>query len=146
MARLTDTILVDAPASRVWDWLLRLADHYRAWHPDHLGAEWVEGAPNRVGSILRATERLHGRPHALRVRVTDVRPGVRLAYRFLWPASLLARGGEFRLAPEGAGTRFSAAVDFRWFAAALRRRRAELERHLREEGVSLKRLVEAGRA
>jgi len=142
MARLADTVVVEAPTSQVWGWLLGLADHYRAWHPEHLGADWVEGSPNRVGSVLRVTERLHGRPHVLRVRVTELRPGERLAYRFLWPASLIARGGEFLLAPDDGRTLLTAALEFRWFAGVLRERRAALARHLREEGERLKRLVE----
>jgi uncharacterized protein YndB with AHSA1/START domain len=143
VASLADTVVVDAPASRVWGWLLDLADHYRAWHPDHLRAEWVEGEPNHIGSVLLAAERLHGRPHAVRARITELRPNERLAYRFLWPASLLARGGAFLLVPEDGRTRFTAAIEFRWFAALLSRRRAALRRHLREEGESLKRQVEA---
>jgi uncharacterized protein YndB with AHSA1/START domain len=146
VARLADTVVVDAPTSQVWDWLLGLADHYRTWHPEHLGADWVEGAPNRVGSVLRVEERLHGQPHSLRVRVTEIRPGEYLAYRFLWPASLVARGGEFLLAPEGGRTRFTAALRFRWYAGAFRARRAALARHLREEGERVKRLVEGSAA
>jgi uncharacterized protein YndB with AHSA1/START domain len=144
MATLADTIAVDAPPQRVWECLLHLAERYRDWHPDHLRAEWLEGVPNQVGSVLSTVETLHGRPHTLRMRVTAAQPLRRLAYRFLAPMSLLATSGEFLVEPDGERARFTAVLRFRWFAPLFRRRLAGLRQHVHEEGENLKRMVEAG--
>lgn len=33
---LQDVLDIDVPPTRVWGWLSRLPDNYRAWHPAHL--------------------------------------------------------------------------------------------------------------
>ena len=62
MRRLIESIVIDSPPEPIWHWLTDLAKHYTEWHPDHVSAEWERGEPNRVGSILRAVERLGGAP------------------------------------------------------------------------------------
>ncbi len=46
MRELRDSISIDAPPERAWEWFEGLADHYADWHPAHVSAEWERGAPS----------------------------------------------------------------------------------------------------
>ena len=46
MRELRDSIEIDAPPERAWEWFEGLADHYADWHPAHVSAEWERGAPS----------------------------------------------------------------------------------------------------
>ncbi|GAB2737821.1 SRPBCC family protein [Nocardioides pakistanensis] len=74
MIELRDTVEVDVPPDRVWDWLQHLPEHYLEWHPDHLSARWVGGCTMVPGALLEFREVLHGKPHRLRLHLTEV-PG-----------------------------------------------------------------------
>ena len=148
MRELRDSIEIDAPPGRVWEWIAGLADHYTEWHPAHVSAEWERGAPNQVGSVLCAVEDLGGHREELRFELTSVEPPHRFAYRLLGPISLLIPGGAFTVAPANGGSRFAATLSYRfgWLVERLRQRRtAMLRSHMREEGENLKRIVESAR-
>lgn len=146
MHELRDSIDIDAPPERVWDWLAELADHYTDWHPAHVSAEWERGAPNQVGSVLRVVEDLGGHREELRFELTAVEPHHRLEYRLLGPIAMLLPRGAFTIAPTDGGARFVATISYRfgWLTERLfRKRTATLRAHMREEGESLKRILES---
>ncbi len=145
MRVLRDSIHVDAPPDAVWTWLTGLSDHYTEWHPDHVSAEWVEGEPNRVGSVLEAVEYLAGRREVLRFEITDVIPAHRMEYRILGAHGLVLPGGSFEINAENGGARFIATIRARLGGLSekvLSRRVDALRTHMREEGQNLKQLVE----
>jgi len=93
MIKLKDSIEVEAPPQKVFDWLLqRMKDKesYQAWHPDHVDILWIKGEPLQEGSILYAEEYLHGDLHKLKFRITKIVPNRVIEYRSLFPLSLLA--------------------------------------------------------
>jgi len=143
--QIRDTIHVDASPKEVWSWLAGVADHYTDWHPDHVSAEWVEGEPNEIGSILEAVEYIGGRRETLCFVMMDIDAPHLMKYRIRGLHSLLLPGGGFSISTEGDGSAFTATIDFR-FGGLIDRfvpRRAEaLRAHVREEGMNLKRLVE----
>lgn len=145
-ATVEDNIEVKAPPEAVWEWLSALADHYTEWHPDHISARWIRGEPNRVGSQLEAIEGLAGHREKLVFEMTAVDPPRRMEYRILGPHSILLPGGRFVISECGGGSVFQAAIAVRLgrlSAMVFRRRMEALRTHMREEGLSLKRLVEA---
>lgn len=147
MRSLCDSVHVEASPERVWSWLMELAAHYREWHPDHLTARWVQGEPNRVGSVLEAVERLAGHRERLHFEMPGIDPPRCMEYRIRGPHSLLLPGGTFAVAAEDGGARFTADLHYRFgplTEALFRRRTAALLEHMREEGENLKQLVEAG--
>jgi uncharacterized protein YndB with AHSA1/START domain len=144
----TDSVEIDALPGDVWSWLCELPRHYTAWHPAHHGCTAVRGRPCEPGAVLEFDEDLHGRRHRFRVIVLDVTPGRELQYRVgFWLK------GRFRVEPAGARSRFTAELSFGlpglgWLidplAAALFRRRIEAVRqHQKEEGESLRKMLEA---
>jgi hypothetical protein len=70
--QIRDAVHIDASPEELWSWLAGLADPYTDWHPDHVSAEWVEGEPNGVGSILEAAECIGGHEETLRFVMTDI--------------------------------------------------------------------------
>lgn len=153
MIRLRSEVLVEAPEERIWAWLNDLPTHYRAWHPDHLECRYARGERLEAGAVLIVAERLHGRVHHLRLLATEVQPPRIVRYR--------GRGfrGAFLLeSVNGDATRFTAELAFgsrlpglgSLLDALARRlladRLAALQRHMREEGENLKRIMEASEA
>ncbi|MDH5373350.1 MAG: SRPBCC family protein [Acidimicrobiia bacterium] len=148
MRELTDSIRIDSPPEPVWEWLSGLSEHYTEWHPDHVSAEWEHGEPNQVGSILRAVEDLGGTREVLRFEMTSVEPPHRLEYRIRGPISMLLPGGAFAVVSDDRGSRFTATISYRFGRLTERlfkRRTAALQRHMKEEGENLKRIIESAR-
>lgn len=147
MRYLEDRAHVDAPSSEVWRWLMHLADHYTEWHPDHVSAEWIKGAPNHVGSVMRAVESIGGHQEDLLFELVEVTPQHRFVYRIGRSIGVLLPGGSFEIEPAGeAGCWFTARINYRFGPLTerlFRRRLADLRTHLHEEGVNLKAQVEA---
>lgn len=148
MIRLRDSIQINVAPDRVWAWLDELPAHYRAWHPAHVTCRFERGDRLKAGAVLFVEERLHQRLHRLRLRATEVIPERLLRYRSL------GYEGALVLEPATGGTRFSAELAFgvrtpvigglvdvvlRPFLAHVL---PELQVHMREEGESLKRILE----
>lgn len=148
MIELRDTVLIEAPPEQVWAWLADLPHHYGAWHPAHRCCWYAKGHSLETGAVLVVEEELHGRPHRLRLRTTEVVPNRLLRYS--------SRGvrGAFRLEEANGGTQFTATLGFGVAVPILGRiadgvmgrvlgaRLAAIEEHMREEGRNLKRLLE----
>lgn len=148
MRELRHSIDIDAPPARVWEWIAGLAGHYTDWHPAHVSAEWERGAPNQVGSVLKAIEDLGGDREELRFEVTAVEPHHRLEYRLLGPIGILLPRGAFTVDPANGGARFVATISYRfgWLTEhVFRRRTAMLRAHMSEEGENLRRILESPR-
>jgi len=151
MIRLEDSIKVDAPAESVFQWLaqrMRDRESYRAWHPDHVDLRWIKGEPLQEGAVVYAEERLHGRLHKLKFRITRVVPNRLIAYRSLFPLSLLAPENRVITEPNGEHRcTFAASASLRvprWLFE--RHHPGQIEgalQHMREEGQNLKRAVES---
>jgi carbon monoxide dehydrogenase subunit G len=144
-AQLCDSVAIDAPPAEVWEWLSNMADRYTEWHPDHVSADWVRGEPNRIGSRFEAVEYLAGHREKLRFELTEVEPPHAMEYHILGAHSILIPRGRFLVLPAGTGCEFRAEIDIRLgflLKRILRRRIDALRRHMREEGLYLKRLLE----
>jgi uncharacterized protein YndB with AHSA1/START domain len=149
MIVLQDTVTIHAPAPVVWAWLERLPEHYREWHRDHISCRWVRAGAFVSGAEMEVVERLHGKPHRLRMRVIDVEPGHRIRYR-IFPGL----EGSLAVRPAGSGTRFTATIQMgirtpvlgtmidalmRW---AIPARIESIRQHQAEEGANLKAVLE----
>ncbi len=143
---LDDSVVVDAPPEKVWSWLLDLAGHYTEWHPSHVSAEWTRGEPNEIGSQLTTIEELAGHREKLVFEVTDLEPPWRMKYRIKGLHSIILPGGSFQVsAADNRRSTFTATIGYRFgrLTRTLFRHRMEaLREHMREEGESLRQLVE----
>ncbi len=149
MIELRDTVAIDVAPEVVWSWLESMPDHYLQWHPDHRGGRWVSGGALVPGAVMEVQEILHGKPHRLRMALTQVEPGRRVRYR-VFPGL----GGEFAVNPVNGGSEFTAVIAMGARAPVigpvadwlLRRtlgsRIDAIGRHQAEEGANLKALLE----
>jgi polyketide cyclase/dehydrase/lipid transport protein len=146
---LRDTVAIDVAPEVVWSWLESMPDHYLEWHPDHLGGRWVSGDAFAPGAVMEVQEILHGKPHRLRMALTQVEPGRWIRYRVFPGLS-----GEFAVSPLNGGSEFTAVIAIGVRAPVigpvadwlLRRtlgnRIDAIGRHQAEEGANLKALLE----
>lgn len=149
MIELRDRVTIRAPADAVWNWLEAMPDHYLEWHPDHVDARWLSGGALVPGAVLESREILHGKPHRLRMTLTDVQPGRRVRYR-LFPGL----NGEFSVSDVNGESAFTAVVAIglptpvigpivdRLIRLMLGSRIEAIARHQAEEGANLKALLE----
>jgi hypothetical protein len=98
---------------------------------------------------MEIQERLHGKPHRLRMTLTGAEPGQWVRYRMLPGLS-----GGFEVEPTDTGSRFTATIEIgvrmpvvgalidRMLRLTIRRRLAAIRRHQAEEGANLKALLE----
>ena len=152
MIRLIERSPVPASPQRVWAWFATLDDHYRGWHPEHVGWRRLRGAPQGEGSIVCADEWIGRSRLRLRFRVGAVDEPHFFRWDALFPLSLAGVGGWFRIEPAGDGCcELVAEVHLGWSAplagglldAVLRRvvPLDDLRRHMVEEGQNLARLM-----
>lgn len=149
MIVLQDTVTIHAPAPVIWAWLERLPEHYRGWHRDHISCRWVRAGAFVSGAEMEVVERIHGKPHRLRMQIMDVEPGHRVRYR-IFPGL----EGSLAVQPAGSGTRFTATIQMGLRTPVLGRmidtllqwaipaRIASIRQHQAEEGVNLKAVFE----
>ena len=146
MRELSDSIEIDAPPAQVWLWIMTLADHYTEWHPDHVSAEWKRGQPNEPGSILEVVERLGRHQERLHFEVSSVEPLKCFRFRLRGLIATLLPNGSFTIEPSRDGTTFTARLAYRFgplTERAFRSWTAVLRRHMSEEGVNLKAIIES---
>lgn len=145
MTILRDSIEISATSQKTFAWLVHLAENYRAWHPDHVECYWLKGKPAEEGSILYVEEHIHGSLHKMRMRITRIEPAKRIEYKVLFPMSIICPEGSFIIEPKEESCIFTATLSFRFgkMLSKLAKDRVEaLKKHMKEEGESLKRLLE----
>ncbi|MBW2513372.1 MAG: SRPBCC family protein [Deltaproteobacteria bacterium] len=152
---LTDTIEINTTPEKVFQFLTGIVDSegYRAWHKkDHVAFRFIKGTPWTVGSVVVAEEYIHGKLHKLKFVVTKVVTNEKIEYA---PTSWLLRKyfphNEFTIEPQGEGCRFIASGTYRigWIGKTLFKKKLEeglsrIQRHMKEEGENLKRILESG--
>jgi len=145
-----DTIEVHATCRQVFAWLTAIKDEktYKAWHPDHVHAEWVKGDPFEEGSVIYFEENIHGKLHKTHFLLKKIVADRLVLYQPLFPWSLFMPESSFRIDPLGkdrcwftATIHLRAGPLFRWLG---RRQIEAVRRHMKEEGENLKRAVEGG--
>lgn len=150
MLVLQESTTIRTTAEAAYRWFGQLEQHYRAWHPDHINCRWVKGARLRPGAILEIEENLHGKAHRLRIELLEVQPDRLIRYH-------IAPGldGSFCFLPTEAGVTVLAELRFGWELPLLPRlldpalhylfrpHLAALRRHMHEEGLNLRTLLES---
>ena len=149
MITLTDSIEIKATPEKVFNFFISIktSKDYRAWHPDHVKFIWLKGAPFQEGSIVYFEEYLHGKLHKLKFVCTKVVPNRLLEYRPTFPLSLFAPKNQFIMEPQGGkGCVFTATGSIRDGPLFKKLGRSQLEatkQHMKEEGKSLKKILES---
>ena len=153
---ITDSVKIKTTPAKIFDFLVQLVDDesYRVWHPeDHVALHWLKGKPWEEGSVVYAEEYIHGKLHKLKFIVTKVVPNRKIEYvptsRFLrkyFPKNTFSVEPE----PTEEACIFTASGTVRvgWIVRTFAKNKLEhglssVRKHMKEEGESLKRILEA---
>jgi len=149
MIVLTDSIEIRATPDKSFQWFKNLKEKadYQSWHPDHVDARWTKGEPFEKGSIAWFKEYIHGQLYTFTFLCTRAVPDRMIEYRALFPWSIVISKGVFIFEPKGHDSCvFTATISLRLgplspqlFAGRL----AAVKNHMKEEGESLKKILEA---
>lgn len=145
---LKDSIEINVTPEEVEEWLVNIDKHYQSWHPDHV--KWVnlDGSLGE-GRSFYYEEYLHGRLYKSRCRITRSTRNNGATLEFVGLSVLdriLGVCGSFIVEPKGSGSYVTATISLRFrrliqlLAGGIVR---DLERHMKEEGESLKKILEA---
>ena len=145
MITLKESIKIKTTHKKFFEWFAHFAENYCSWHPDHVDCRWLKGKPFEEGSILYASEYLHGKLHKLRFKITKVEENKRIEFKNLFPESIISPKGSFIIEPKGESCIFTSTLSFRfgWLLSKFAKNEAEgIKMHMKEEGENLKRLLE----
>ncbi len=144
---LEDSIKIMAEPEAVFRFFEEIEHHYLAWHPDHGLFRWERGRGVKLGNIFYFEERIAGKLLKKRVTFTRVVPNEYIEFApTFWLMRLFLPCMRFRMVPEAGGCRFIAEIHLRMGPLAQRAHRKELaaiRKHMRVEGLNIKRIVEA---
>lgn len=153
MLTIGNSVEINAPLEDVENWLLDMDKHYKEMHPeDHVRWENLS-ATFETGSILVAEEYLLGRLYKTKMKVTGIKRNAKVVTEYKsisLPYIILGTTGSEILEPsENGGTIYTYSVCFKFgwimklfdsFTGAV----AALDKHMKEEGVNMKRIIERG--
>ena len=147
---LADSVRIHTTPDRVFAFFEGMADDYLRWHPDHLSFRWVAGRGIAEGVTFHFEERIAGKLLRKTVRLTRVLPGRLIEFA---PTNRLFRlilpSIAFAIEIDGAEVIVRQAIRLRIgpLGAWLNRREfAAVARHMREEGLNMRRLLEGNPA
>jgi len=143
---LADSVHIRTSSDRVFAFFDGMADNYLRWHPDHLSFRWVAGRGIAEGVKFHFEERIAGKRLRKTVRLTRVVPGRLIEFAPTNPLfRLVLPSISFAIEADGPGVTVHQAIRLRIgpLGAWLNRREfAAVARHMHEEGVNMRRLLE----
>ena len=148
-----DSIEIETTAEKVFNFLTGIVDDdsYRTWHrEDHVSFRWLKGRPWTEGSVMVAEEYIHGKLHKLKFEIIKIDPDRRIEYA---PTSRFVRKffpkNEFIIEQKNNSCIFTASGTYRvgkvgkiFFKKAIEKSLSSVRKHMREEGVNLKMILE----
>jgi len=151
MVQISEDTLINSSASSVFNFLTRIDSLYKIWHPkDHVFCKAITGSLAKKGAVFHFLEILGGFPLYLIVKVTEFEKDQYIAYRPIFPLSLLNLGwGYFRVKSISPNqSQLTAFVEYgyksKWFDrfANLFVKVEVAKKHIHEEGENLKSFLE----
>ena len=146
---LKDTVEINTTPEKIWDFWANMDKNYKAWHPeDHILFRWTKGRPMEEGSTIYAEEVVGGQLLKGKVTCVGVVPNRKFALKLPFPRSFFCKY-EYLIEPRGENTAFTAYTYLKYPGFAQKRIDSVIEvgeKHVREEGENLKRILEGDRS
>ncbi len=145
-----NSIEINAPAERIWNFLYHIEEHYLDWHPqDHAYFRWTKGKPLEVGSRLEAEETIEGEIMEIKGTCIESIPNHKITLKPDWPLSFMCPRLEWMIEDSGGKVVFRAQTYFRFGRLYLafkfnkvKQMLSKTEKHMIEEGQNMKAFVE----
>lgn len=144
---LKDSVEISAPVEKVWEFFDNLDVNYKSWHEDsHVTCRWLKGRPHEEGSIAYFEEILDGKLCKIKAITIKVVKYRLVETRSPFPVSMIHTKGTYIFEPKGNSSVFTAINHFRipsLFNKRLLSLVAATEKHMKEEGENLKKIIES---
>ena len=144
---LKDSIEINAPVEKVWEFFDHLDVNYKSWHENaHVTCRWLKGRPHEEGSIAYFEEILDGKLCKIKAITIKVVKYRLVETRSPFPVSMIHTKGTYIFEPKGNSSVFTAINHFRipsLFNKKLLSLVAATEKHMKEEGENLKKIIES---
>ena len=141
-----DTVEINTTPEKIWDFWANIDKNYKAWHPeDHILFRWTKGKPMEEGSEIYAEETVGGKLLKGKLTCTEVIPNRKFVLKCPFPMLLFCKY-EYLIEPRGARTAFTALSYLRYPGFAEKHIRSKIkigEKHVKEEGENLKKILES---
>ena len=142
---LEDTVEIKTTPEKIWEFWAHMDKNYKAWHPeDHILFQWTKGKPMEEGSTIYAEEIVGGKLLKGRLTCVNVIRNRKFTLRLPFPRSLFVRY-EYLIEPRGINTAFTALAYLKYPGFVRKRIQSVIEigeKHVREEGINLKKILE----
>ncbi|MBU3915280.1 MAG: SRPBCC family protein [Proteobacteria bacterium] len=143
---LTDSVQIDAPVQKIWEFFDNIEVNYKSWHEDsHVTCKWLKGRPHEEGSLAYFEEILDGKLCKIKVITTKVEKHKLVETKPPFPVSFIHTRGTYKFESKGNSSIFTAINHFRippLFNKNLLSLIDATEEHMKEEGENLKRIIE----
>jgi hypothetical protein len=140
-----DRVFIKCPAKKAYAWFMALDKNYKKWHPDHIDCSFIPNRNVQKGTTIISREYLHQELHKLKMRITEIIQNEAIIYKNQFPMSIISPKGAFYFIERSDGIEFVAMIKFR-LGRIMKRLFAKqyklLEKHMNEEGINLKRILE----
>ena len=143
---LKDSIEIKATVEKVWDFFDNLDLNYKSWHPEsHIKCRWIKGRPHEEGSVAYFEEILDGNICKIKVLCTKVDKYERVECKSLFPLSIFHPKGIYLFESKVNRCIFTAINVMRIptiFNSKILSLVDATEKHMKEEGENLKKIIE----
>lgn len=95
MQTLVDSIQINVPVAKVFEWFEHFTENYTKWHPDHVKSLYLKGKSFEINAQIYSEEYLHGELHKIVFILTNIVVNQEIKYRTPFPFSLLMPRGSF---------------------------------------------------
>ena len=142
---LEDSVEIKTTPEKVWEFWANMDRNYKTWHPqDHILFRWVKGKPMEEDSTIYAEEVVGGKMIKGKVTCGDVIPNRHFTLNVPFPRSIFVKY-EYLIEPKGENTVFTALTHLKYPAFSEKHIRSVIEigeKHVREEGENMKKMLE----
>ena len=142
MLELKHSIRINTSPEKVFEWLGELPKNYRAWHPGHIVARWLNKTEEGVGTVFYAEQELGNGLGGYTFTVTEYKENELIVYKPNFPRSLNLSLGSFEVEPVDDGVIFTAVLRFRFGFVMPQFLLDDIYQHIKEEGENLKKILE----
>jgi hypothetical protein len=144
---LKDSVEIEASVEKIWQFFDNIESNYIAWHPEaHVSCKWLKGKPHEEGSIAYFEEILDGKLRKIKVLFTKVKKFKRVESKSLFPLSIFHPKGIYIFESENNNKSRFTAINYMRVPRIFNKRLLSLinatEKHMKEEGINLKRIIE----
>ncbi len=147
---LKHSIEIKSPPEKIWNFFYNIEKNYRIWHPeDHILFKWTKGNPLEVGSTIYSEQSMGGEFAKLKGTCTEIIQNRKIEFSFDFPTSFMCPKIEWLIEPNGNKSIFTEVTHYKFGKLFLKFTKDKVdyilkttEKHMKEEGESLKRILE----